>query len=122
MRQVRCATQHPNKAPKTVRKSTLKLLNTYDERDEAEAACIMLTGKKRIASERDDTSTIYNLFGTPSWGNFYRTGMYNLKELENLLKTKINWNSDDITRHSELMATVRTVSKNFSLQIPTHWL
>lgn len=100
----------------------MKLLNTYEERDEAEAASIMLTGEKRIASERDDTSTIYNLFGMPNWGNFYRIEMYNLKELEDLLKTKINWGADEKRRHLELLTTIRIVSKNFSLKIPDHWL
>ena len=100
----------------------MKLLNTYEERDEAEAASAMLTGEKRIASERDDTSTIYNLFGIPNWGNFYRIGMYNLKELEQLLKNKKNWNTEHKNRHLELLATLRIVSKNFSLKIPDHCL
>ncbi|NMY97457.1 hypothetical protein [Pseudomonas proteolytica] len=100
----------------------MKLLNTYEERDDAEAASILLVGEKRIASERDDTSTIYNLFGVPNWGNFYRIEMYNLKELETLLKSKANWSSEEKKRHLELLETIRIVSKNFSLKIPTHWL
>lgn len=45
----------------------MKLLNTYDDRDEAEAAAEKLSGEKRLASERDATVVIYNLFGIPSW-------------------------------------------------------
>ncbi len=41
----------------------MKLLNTYDDRDEAEEAAEKLTGDKRLASERDATVVIYNLFG-----------------------------------------------------------
>lgn len=100
----------------------MKLLNTYEEKDDAEAASALLAGEKRIASERDDTTTIYNLFGVPNWGNFYRIGMYNLKELETLLKSKENWSSDEKNRHLELLATIHIVSKNFSLKIPEHWL
>lgn len=45
----------------------MKLLNTYDDRDEGEAAAEKLSGEKRLASERDATVVIYNLFGIPSW-------------------------------------------------------
>ncbi|KRP77183.1 hypothetical protein [Pseudomonas lactis] len=100
----------------------MKLLNTYDDRDDAEDAAEKLKGEKRIASERDDTSTIYNLFGIPNWGNFYRIGMYGLQEFEILLKSKTIWTSDDKKRHLELLATILIVSKNFSLEIPKHWL
>jgi hypothetical protein len=39
----------------------MKLLNTYDDRDEAEKAESLITGEKRLASERDGTEVIYNL-------------------------------------------------------------
>ena len=45
----------------------MKLLNTYDDRDDAEDAAEKLTGEKRLASERDATVVIYNLFGIASW-------------------------------------------------------
>ena len=63
----------------------MKLLNTYDDRDDAETAAEKLRGEKRLASERDATVVIYNLFGTPNWGNFHRLNMYNLSELKSLL-------------------------------------
>lgn len=44
----------------------MKLLNTYEDRDEAEEAAAKLTGDKRLASERDATVVIYNLFGIPA--------------------------------------------------------
>ncbi|WP_169051176.1 hypothetical protein [Escherichia coli] len=50
----------------------MKLLNTYDDKDEAEEALTKLLGEKRLASERDSTVVIYNLFGQPTWGNFHR--------------------------------------------------
>ena len=52
----------------------MKLLNTYEDKDEAEEALTKISGEKRLASERDSTVVIYNLFGTPSWGNFYKLG------------------------------------------------
>jgi len=48
--------------------------------------------------------------------------MYNLRELEKLLKSKENWNSDDKNRHLEILETVHIASKNFSLRVPSHWL
>jgi hypothetical protein len=42
-----------------VSQATMKLLNTYEDRDEAEAAADKLTGEKRLASERDATVVIY---------------------------------------------------------------
>lgn len=100
----------------------MKLLNTYDDRDEAEEAAEKLTGEKRLASERDATVVIYNLFGTPSWGNFHRLGMYNLVELKNLLERRTTWQPVDQTRHSEIIATLKTVAKNYGIEVPAHWL
>ena len=49
----------------------MQLLHTYDDREEAEAAAAQkIIGNKRLASERDSTKIIYNLFGEASWGNF----------------------------------------------------
>lgn len=100
----------------------MKLLNTYDARDEAEAAAEKISGEKRLASERDSTVVIYNLFGTPSWGNFHRLGMYNLVELKSLLDRRVAWQTADQLRHTEILATLRIVAKNFQVEIPSHWL
>ena len=100
----------------------MKLLNTYDNREEAEAAAEKITGEKRLASERDSTVVIYNLFGMPSWGNFHRLGMYNLGELKALLDRRANWQPADHLRHTEILATLRIVAKNFQVEIPSHWL
>ncbi|WP_047711809.1 hypothetical protein [Pseudomonas lactis] len=100
----------------------MKLLNTYDDRDEAEEAAEKLTGEKRLASERDATVVIYNLFGIPNWGNFHRLGMYNLRELKILLERRATWQLTDKTRHTEITATLNTVAKNYGIEIPAHWL
>ena len=100
----------------------MKLLNTYDDRDEAEEAAEKLTGDKRLASERDATVVIYNLFGIPSWGNFHRLGMYNLGELKGLLERRATWQPTDQARHIEILASLTTVSKNFGIELPGHWL
>lgn len=100
----------------------MKLLNTYDDRDEAEAAAEKLSGDKRLASERDATVVIYNLFGIPSWGNFHRLGMYNLGELKILLERRTNWHANDYARHAEILATIKTVAKNYGIEVPTHWV
>lgn len=100
----------------------MKLLNTYDDRDEAEEASEKLTGDKRLASERDATVVIYNLFGIPSWGNFHRLGMYNLSELKSLLEHRASWKPVDLARHTEIVATLKTVAKNYGIEMPGHWL
>jgi len=102
-------------------RTLMKLLNTYDDRDEAEAAAEKLSGAKRLASERDATVVIYNLFGIPSWGNFHRLGMYNLGELKYLLDHRTTWQPTDQARHTEILATLKTVAKNYSIEIPIHW-
>lgn len=99
----------------------MKLLNTYEERDEAEAAAGRITGAKRLASERDATVVIYNLFGAPTWANFYRLGMYNLEELRGLLDNRQRWRQEEKTRHAEIMEALRVVAKNFQIEIPEHW-
>jgi hypothetical protein len=43
----------------------MKILNTYEDREEAEQAEISISGEKRLSSERDGTETNYNLFGVP---------------------------------------------------------
>lgn len=100
----------------------MKLLNTYDDRDEAEAAAEKLIGDKRLASERDATVIIYNLFGIPSWGNFHRLGMYNLDELKSLLERRMSWQSTDQIRYTEIISTLKIVAKNYCIEIPNHWL
>ncbi len=100
----------------------MKLLNTYDNRDEAEAAAEKLSGEKRLASERDSTVVIYNLFGIPSWGNFHRLGMYNLDELKSLLERRTFWQPTEQARHGEIVATLKIVAKNYGIDLPAHWL
>ena len=100
----------------------MKLLNTYEDRYDAEDASQKLIGEKRIASERDATVVIYNLFGIPNWGNFHRLGMYNLAELKLLLESRADWQLADQARHVEIITTLKTVSKNYGIEVPGHWL
>ncbi|MGX5088554.1 hypothetical protein [Enterobacter sp. UPMP2052] len=100
----------------------MKLLNTYEEKEEAEVAYMKIKGEKRLASERDDTQTIYNLFGDPTWANFYNLNMFDLKELENIIRIRANGDSFDVKRHGEIIKMLNYVAKNFCLDIPKHWL
>lgn len=100
----------------------MKLLNTYDDHDEAKEAAEKLTGDKRLASERDATVVIYNLFGIPSWGNFHRLGMYNLGELKSLLVRRTSWQAAENSQHAAIIATLKTVAKNYDIEVPEHWL
>ena len=100
----------------------MKLLNTYDDRDEGEAAEQKLAGERRLASERDSTETIYNLFGIPTWANFYRLGMYNLDVLQQIIESRKNNLEYDKAKHQEIISLLKIVSKNYELKIPEHWL
>jgi hypothetical protein len=100
----------------------VKLLSVYDDREEAEEAAEKLSGNKRLASERDSTTVIYNLFGLPSWGNLHRLGLYNLNELKMLLSRRASWEAGDHARHTQIISALRLVCKKFGLEIPEHWL
>lgn len=100
----------------------MKLLNTYEDKDEAENALTKISGEKRLASERDSTIVIYNLFATPSWGNFYKLGMYNLPELQGMLELRKAGQPIDIAKHNEYIKTLSYVARTFDLCIPKHWL
>ncbi|WP_238056205.1 hypothetical protein [Photobacterium damselae] len=66
----------------------MKQLNTYDTKEEGEAALAKIDEPKRLASERDSTEVIYNLFGTPSWVSFYKLGMFDLDTLKTIVEQK----------------------------------
>ncbi|MGH1430423.1 MAG: hypothetical protein ACRBB4_04800 [Neptuniibacter sp.] len=100
----------------------MKQLNTYDTKEEGEAALAKVDEPKRLASERDATETIYNLFGIPSWGNFYKLGMFNLIELKDIILKKQNGLPYDEKKHREINMMLQYVAKNFELKIPSHWL
>ncbi len=100
----------------------MKLLNTYEDRDDAEKAFQNVTGEKRLASERDSTVVIYNLFGQPTWGNFYRLDMFQLQELQQILTQRKNGVPFDENKYSEIITTLKYVANRFEIIIPSHWL
>lgn len=100
----------------------MKLLNTYEDKDEAENALTKISGEKRLASERDSTIVIYNLFGTPSWVNFYKLGMFSLPELQGMLELRKAGKPIDVAKHNEYIKTISYVARTFDLSIPKHWL
>ncbi|WP_318459492.1 hypothetical protein [Photobacterium leiognathi] len=100
----------------------MKQLNTYDTKDEGEAALAKIDEPKRLASERDSTEVIYNLFGTPSWGNFYKLGMFDLDTLRTIVEQKKSGQPYDEKKHREIITMLQYVAKNFELEIPKHWL
>ena len=55
-------------------------------------------------------------------GNFHRLGMYNLRELKSLLDRRATWQPVDQARHAEFIATLKTVSKIYGIEVPGHWL
>ena len=100
----------------------MKQLNSYDDRDEAEIALTKVTGPKRLASERDSTEVIYNLFGKPSWSNFYNLEMFNLPLLKLILEQKKSGLPYDEKKHREIITMLQYPAKSFDLEIPNHWL
>ncbi|MGX5174915.1 hypothetical protein ACUR5C_12910 [Aliikangiella sp. IMCC44653] len=100
----------------------MQLLNSYDDRDKAEKAEQLIDGKRRLASERDGTETIYNLFGDANWKNFYKLGMFNLPALQEIIELKKNNQKYDEEKHKEIISTLRFVVNNYDLKIPNHWI
>lgn len=97
------------------------LLNNYEDKNEAESYLAKIRGDKRLASERDDSSTVYNLFGNPTWSNFYQLDMYCLKELEGILYSRDKCQSYDLERHKEIIDYLEYIAKCYSLTVPHHW-
>ncbi|UAY66755.1 hypothetical protein K9O83_02665 [Enterobacter bugandensis] len=100
----------------------MKLLNTYENKDEAEEALSKISGEKRLASERDGTVTIYNLFGQSTWANFYKLDLFNLTELKGILELRKVGQPFDQKRYEEILVTLHYVARSFDLSIPEHWL
>ena len=102
----------------------MQLLNTYDNDYDGEAALAKITGQKRLASERDSTEVIYNLFGEATWGNFYRLGMFNLPLLQKILDQRKAGQVFDQVKHTQILSTLKYVAKQFEIEIeiPKHWL
>tara|TARA_R110001583_G_scaffold151136_2_gene303078 strand:+ start:2511 stop:2813 length:303 start_codon:yes stop_codon:yes gene_type:complete len=100
----------------------MKLLNTYEDREEAEAAVLKILEPKRLASERDSTQVIYNLFGEATWGNFYKLDMFHLPQLKEIVGKKQAGEPYDQKRHQEILAMLQYAAKSFELVIPEHWL
>ena len=100
----------------------MQLLNTYTEKEEAEQALKLITGTKRLASERDSTEIIYNLFGQPTWSNFYKLKMFKLPLLQDILQQRKNGQDYDSQQHHEIISMLKYTAKRFKLEIPTHWL
>jgi len=100
----------------------VKLLNTYEDQDEAETAAAKITGQKRLASERDSTEVIYNLFGEASWGNFYKLGMFNLPALKIIIRQRNAGQPYDREKHQQILSMLKYAANSFELNIPEHWL
>jgi hypothetical protein len=100
----------------------MKLLNSYEDRDEAEKAETLITGEKRLASERDGTEVIYNLFGQASWNNFYKLGMFNLPLLQSIIEQSNSNQPYDQSKHKEILSMLKYAANTFELKIPEHWL
>lgn len=60
----------------------------YEDKDAAEIAENKISGPHRLASERDGTEITYNLFGIPSWNNFYMLEMFELINLKVIIERK----------------------------------
>lgn len=100
----------------------MKLLNTYEDADHAKACEQQISGARRLASERDDNQVIFNLFGIPTWSNFFRLDMYRLSELKCLLANRQSWTELEQRLHAVIIQSLHAVSKNYDLPIPQHWL
>jgi hypothetical protein len=99
----------------------LQHLYTFETKEEAEEALVKLLGPKRLASDRDGTEVIYNLFGELTWRNLYALGLYNLPELKSILSQRDSGGDYNKNRHREIIAALENTSRVLGLTIPTHW-
>lgn len=100
----------------------MKILNTYDDRDDAEEALLKITGDKKVVSDREDNKVIYKLFAQATWSNFYQMDMFNLKELKKIVEAKKSNQAYNEGRHREILQMLKYSAQSFDLDIPEHWL
>ncbi len=100
----------------------MELLAVYDDEDIAEAAKGKIDGPKRLASDRDDNQVVWRLFGTPSWGNFFALGMYELPRLKELVDQRKAGVEIDMNEHQRILNGLNFLVSNYTLTIPQHWL
>ena len=100
----------------------MELLAVYEDQDEAEDAKGKITGAHRLASDRDDNQVVWRLFGTPSWGNFYALGMYELPKLKSLVDARKASGDYDEVEHQRLIVNLGSLVNTYGLKIPEHWL
>ena len=100
----------------------MNLLNTYEDRDEAELALTQITGQKRLVSDREDNQVIYKLFGESTWGNFHRLKMFNLPQLQQIVEQRKAGQAFDAQKHKEITTMLKYAARQFELEIPGHWL
>jgi len=67
----------------------MKILNIYDDKDDAAEALNKISGEKKVVSDREDNQIIYKLFGSATWSNFHQIDMFNLKELKTVVYQKV---------------------------------
>ena len=99
----------------------MQLLTSFDNQDEGEAAEKKITGKKRLASERDSNVVVWNLFGDATWANFYNLGMYDLVELKCIIDAKKVDKEYDRERHHTIVSNLTFVESTYGISIPNHW-
>jgi hypothetical protein len=99
----------------------LKHIYTFETKEEAEEALAKLLGPKRLASDRDGTEVIYNLFGDLTWRNLHVLGLYDLPELKSILSQRDSRDAYNMSRHCEIIAALENTSRVFGLTIPEHW-
>ena len=100
----------------------MELLGVYEDQDEAEDAKGKISGEHRLASDRDDNQVVWRLFGTPSWGNFYALGMYELPKLKVLVDARKGGGDYDQDEHERIIANLGLVVNTYGLKIPEHWV
>ena len=99
----------------------MELLITYDDQTEAENAEQLITGKKRLASDRDDNEVVYRLFGDPTWTNFFKLGMYELPKLKELVDLKKTGQPYDAEKHQSILLALNFLESTYGLKIPEQW-
>ena len=99
----------------------MQLLASFDSQEEGEAAEKKVSGKKRLASERDSNVVVWNLFGEATWSNFFQLGMFDLPELKELLEQKKAGQDYSRDRHLQIVSSLGFVESAYGIKVPLHW-
>jgi hypothetical protein len=98
-----------------------KLVASFNEIDDAQAALRAISGEGHIITEIIEGQPVYALMAVPSWSRLTLLGLYDLPELRSLLALKMLGREYDHARLEEVIQNARVIGETFGLDVPGEW-